>query len=129
MLDHMTINNGQGKPYSEKLYVVKPLLHRHLPFTKLTNCLDHVVELSLAHAGVEADPESVVHDRVGVREIADDTIVNAFDERIKARMFDEVARKEVARLDVVCLQMLRKVVARESRVRLHRHQKAKPTRL
>ena len=64
--------------------------------------LRHIVDLLCRHARVDAEPESIAHDAVGRRKLADDAVAAfRFAQAVKARMLDEVARKEHARLYAV----------------------------
>lgn len=70
--------------------------------TKFLNGFNHVIELGIAHAGIEADPERIVHNRVRVGERPGNPVVAAFYQRIETRVFGNVSGEEVARLDVRC---------------------------
>ena len=73
-----------------------------VPFSSYcSNRLHHVVDLRVAHAGVETDPERGVHDGIGVGKRAGHAVVDALAHRLEAGMAYDVARKEVARLDVL----------------------------
>ena len=67
--------------------------------------LRHIVNLLCRHTRVDAEPEGIAHDAVGRRKLADDAIAAfRFAQAVKARMLDEVARKEHARLYAVCFE-------------------------
>lgn len=92
--------------------------------------LNHPVRHLTGHARIDAYPESVVHDEVGVGQLSDDAVaLSRAAHLVKRGMFDEIAGKEVARLYLPAFEKARKVVAREAGVVLDGDEKSEPRRI
>lgn len=71
----------------------------------LDNRLGHVVDHLVGHAGVNADPEGVVHDKVSVGQLPCHTVGIGAADLVKARVLDQVAAEQQAGLDIVVLNI------------------------
>lgn len=70
------------------------------------NHLDHIIQLLIRHARIDADPEGIVHDAVGILEAADDAVAySRLTHLVEARVLDEVAGEEHAGLDAFTLDV------------------------
>lgn len=94
----------------------------------LDNCLGHVVDHLVGHAGVNADPESIVHDKVGVGQLARHAVGVGAADLVKAGVLDEVAAEQQTGLHVVALHIAGHGVAVQTALRLDRDQEAEPGR-
>ena len=94
----------------------------------LDNRLGHVVDHLVGHAGVNADPEGVVHDKVGVGQLARHAVGVGAADLVKARVLDQVAAEQQAGLDIVVLNIAGHGVAVQAGFRLDRNQEAEPGR-
>ena len=96
---------------------------------KPENALRHIVQHFIRHSRIEPDPEAVIHDAVGVHELAGDAVVLAVFEIIEAGVAREVPREEVSRLDIVLFEMLDEIVARKRDTFAQGHQVTEPARV
>ena len=106
------------------LYLVVKILLIH----SLDNRLGHVVDHLVGHAGINADPEGVVHDKVGVGQLARHAVGVGAADLVKAGVLDEVAAKQQTGLHVVALHIAGHGVAVQAALRLDGDQEAEPGR-
>ena len=71
----------------------------------LDNRLGHVVDHLVGHAGVNADPEGVVHDKVSVGQLPCHAVGVGTADLVKAGVLDEVAAEQQTGLHVVALHI------------------------
>lgn len=69
----------------------------------LDDHLCHMIDHLIRHAGVHADPESVVHNKVGIGQLAHHAVCVGAADLVEARVFDQIAAEQEARLHVVLL--------------------------
>lgn len=71
-------------------YQLLLLIHR------FNNDLCHIVDHLIGHAGVHADPEGVVHDKVSVGQLPCHAVGVGAADLVKARVLDQVAAEQQA---------------------------------
>ena len=72
----------------------------------LMNYFNHVIQFLIRHAWIDANPEGIVHDAVGILKTADNAIAfSFFAHLIEARVLDEVAGEEHTSLDAFALNV------------------------
>jgi hypothetical protein len=73
---------------------------------ELTDALYHPGVLLRCHTGVDANPEAIVHDEVGILQLTNHTIALACAAHlVECRVFDKVACEEVSGLNLVLLEI------------------------
>ena len=72
----------------------------------LTKCLCHIINHFICHARINADPEGIAHDTVGIFQSSGYAVAAVFfPHLIKARMLDQVSGKEHTRLHALFLDI------------------------
>ena len=72
----------------------------------LTKCLCHIINHFICHAWINADPEGITHDTVGIFQSSGYAVAAVFfPHLIKARMLDQVSGKEHTRLHALFLDI------------------------
>src|SRR5450755_3814169 len=88
----------------------------------LMESLYHVIDHRLRDAGVKANPENVVHYKVGVFQIANHAPLNV----AVGGLAQQIAAEQQARGDVSGFQKTHHLAARDRGVRAHRKRKTEP---
>lgn len=95
---------------------------------RLMNHLNHIIQLLIRHARIDADPEGIVHDAVGILETADDAVAFfCLTHLVEAWVLDEVAGKEHAGLDAFALDVRHDFLAVDAFAT--GHEEAEPARV
>ena len=90
----------------------------------------HPVYHLICHAGIDANPETVVHHEISHLQFAHYAIAFSTSAHlIKSRVLNEVACKEITRLDLVLLQLTGQFIAGKAGIFLHSNQESKPRRI
>lgn len=94
----------------------------------LMNYFNHVIQFLIRHAWIDANPESIVHDTVGILKTADNAIaLSFFAHLVEARVLDEVAGKKHAGLNTFALNVRHNLLAVDAFAT--GHEKAEPARI
>lgn len=92
------------------------------------NHFNHIIQLLIRHTRIDADPEGVIHDAVGVLKTADNAVAfSFFAHLVEARMLDEVACKEHAGLNAFALDVRHDLLAID--IFAAGHEKTEPARV
>lgn len=110
------------------LFLIDSFYQRFLLVHRFNNDLCHIVDHLIGHAGVHADPEGVVHDKVSVGQLPCHAVGVGAADLVKAGVLDQVAAEQQAGLDIVVLNIAGHGVAVQAGFRLDRNQEAEPGR-
>ena len=110
------------------LILIDSSYQRFLLVHRFNNDLCHIVDNLIGHAGVHADPEGVVHDKVSVGQLPCHAVGVGAADLVKAGVLDEVAAEQQMGLHVVALHIAGHGVAVQTTLRLDRDQEAEPGR-
>ena len=92
------------------------------------NHFNHIIQLLIRHPRIDADPEGVIHDTVGVLKTADNAVaLSLFAHLIETRVLDEVACKEHTSLNAFALDVRNDLLAIDTFAA--GHEEAEPARI